>query len=174
MQVRERDQRTVAGADTGLPVSIFEVLWQLGMNVVEINNLTKYYGRTKALDEASWSLEQGTLLGFLGPNGSGKSTTIRILLGLLKPSAGRSVVFGLDGWKRSAAIRARVGYLPGDVRLYSNLSGTQMVRFVAGSRRMNGLGDGSLDASTQLLQGNAPKARTDTGHDAPAGSADPR
>ena len=50
-------------------------------------------------------------------------------------------MFGLDGWKRSTAIRARVGYLSGDVRLYSNLSGTQMVRFVAGARRMNGLGD---------------------------------
>ena len=73
------------------------------MNVINIDNLTKFYGDTKALDGASWSLEQGTLLGFLGPNGAGKSTNIRILLGLLKPSAGRSSVFGLDGWRRSTA-----------------------------------------------------------------------
>ncbi|MEE9294211.1 MAG: ABC transporter ATP-binding protein [Phycisphaerae bacterium] len=122
------------------------------MNVVDIENLTKYYGRTKGLDGASWSLPKGSLLGFLGPNGAGKSTTIRILLGLLKPTAGRSTVFGLDAWKRSAAIRARVGYLPGDVRLYRYLTGQQTVKFVAGARGMKDLGDAPRLAEGFQLQ----------------------
>ena len=78
--------------------------------VVVIQELTKHYGRTCALDGTSWSIPKGALLGFLGPNGAGKTTTIRILVGFLKADGGRATVFGLDAWAQSAAIRRRVGY----------------------------------------------------------------
>lgn len=108
------------------------------MAVVTIDNLTKVYGTTRALDGASWSLSKGQLLGFLGPNGAGKTTTIRILMGFLRPGDGSATVFGLDSWRRSTEIRRRVGYLPGDVRLYDHLTAMQTIAFVA---RARGLAD---------------------------------
>ncbi len=104
------------------------------MNVIEIENLSKNYGATRALDAATWTVGQGRRLGFLGPNGAGKTTTIRILLGFLKATSGRVAAFGLDAWRQSARIRARVGYLPGDVQLYRHLTGRQIFDFVARAR----------------------------------------
>ncbi len=104
--------------------------------VVVIHSLTKHYGETCALDGTSWSIPKGALLGFLGPNGAGKTTTIRILTGFLKSDGGRATVFALDAWAQSTAIRRRVGYLPGDVRLYNHLTGDQMVRFAGRARGM--------------------------------------
>jgi ABC-2 type transport system ATP-binding protein len=104
------------------------------VNVIEIENLSKNYGATRALDAATWTVGQGRCLGFLGPNGAGKTTTIRILLGFLKATFGRASVFGLDAWRQSARIRARVGYLPGDVQLYRHLTGRQIFDFVARAR----------------------------------------
>ena len=111
------------------------------MNVIKIENLTKHYGATRALDAATWTVAQGRRLGFLGPNGAGKTTTIRILLGFLKATGGRATVFGLDAWRRSAAIRARVGYLPGDLQLYRHLTGRQIFEFVARARGLTDLNE---------------------------------
>ena len=105
-------------------------------DIVVVDQLTKQYGLTRALDAASWRLAPRQLLGFLGPNGAGKTTTIRILLGFLSPTSGSARVFGLDAWKRSPQIKARVGYLPGDVRLYPNMTGRQFIRFFAAARRL--------------------------------------
>jgi len=107
------------------------------VDAVTIERLTKDYSPTRALDAASWSAPTGKLIGFLGPNGAGKTTTIRILLGFLKPTAGRAAVLGMDVRTESTPIRRRVGYLPGDVRLYEHLTGWQTVTFVAGARKMS-------------------------------------
>ena len=92
------------------------------MEVVATQNLGKRYGKRLAVDGLEIHLSEGTVFGFLGPNGSGKTTTIRVLLGFLRPSFGRSSIFGLDCWNKSAEIKEEVGYLPGDLRLYGSLT----------------------------------------------------
>lgn len=92
------------------------------MDVIEIDNLTRRYGKHTAVDALAFEVRAGSLFGFLGPNGSGKSTTIRVLLGFLAPSAGRATVLGRDCWRESPRIKADVGYVSGDLRLYPWLS----------------------------------------------------
>ena len=93
------------------------------MNVIHVENLTKRYGLRLAVDQISFDVPRGSLFGFLGPNGSGKTTTMRILLGLLKSTSGAATVFDLDPWRAGKWIKADLGYLPGDLRLYSWLTG---------------------------------------------------
>ncbi|MBN1346782.1 MAG: ABC transporter ATP-binding protein [Phycisphaerae bacterium] len=109
--------------------------------VIELEAASKRYGHVRALDGVTWSVRAGELLGFLGPNGAGKTTAIRILLGFLRPSSGTARVHGLDAWRSSTEIRRRVGYLPGDVRLYTGLTGAETIRFVAGARGRGGGAD---------------------------------
>ena len=92
------------------------------MSIVEIEGLSKYYGRRVGVEDLSLALEEGSVCGFLGPNGVGKTTTIRVLLGFLRPTRGRARIFGLDCWRDGARIREDVGYLPGDLRLHSWLT----------------------------------------------------
>ncbi len=106
------------------------------MNAVNINSLTKSYNGTPAVNDTTWSLAQGSLMGFLGPNGAGKSTTIRILMGFLKPTAGSATVFNLNTWQHATEIHARTGYLPGEVRLYKNLTGQQTINFATRARKL--------------------------------------
>jgi ABC-2 type transport system ATP-binding protein len=96
--------------------------------------LTKDYGRFRALDGLNLTLGRGEVFGLLGPNGSGKSTALRILLGFLRPSAGRAAVAGHDCWADGVAARRHVAYLPGELRLYENMTGRQLVRFLGGLR----------------------------------------
>lgn len=97
--------------------------------------LTKRFGDTVALDHLDLSVPAGEIFGFLGPNGAGKSTTIRLLLDLIRPTAGRATVFGYDCQRQSLQVRALTGYLAGDLRLYSSLTGLEMVHFIANLRR---------------------------------------
>lgn len=97
------------------------------MNVVEINNLSKDYGKFRALNEINLNLKQGEVLGFLGPNGAGKTTTIRIMLGLLRKTSGEVTLFGKDAWKDSVDIHKRLAYVPGDVHLWPNLTGGEVI-----------------------------------------------
>ena len=90
---------------------------------IAARGLSKSYGSTHALRQLDLEVERGEILGYLGPNGAGKTTTIRLLLGLLRASSGAGSIFGLDCWRDRVAIKRRVGYLPGDVRLYESLSG---------------------------------------------------
>lgn len=99
------------------------------MNVVETDKLTKRYGSHRALDDLSLRVPRGAIFGFLGPNGAGKTTTLRILVGLLRASDGRANVLGLDAWKDSTKVCARVGYLPGDVRFPQHLTGAAFLDF---------------------------------------------
>lgn len=92
------------------------------MSVLDAEGLSRYYGRRVGLDHLDLTLQEGSICGFLGPNGVGKTTTIRLLLGFLKPTRGRARILGLDCWRESHRIRGDVGYLPGDLRLYSWLT----------------------------------------------------
>src|SRR5262245_11054816 len=99
--------------------------------LLRIDRLTKDYGRFRALDSLTLSLAPGEVFGLLGPNGSGKSTALRLLLGFLKPTAGRAWIAGHDCWRDGVAARRHVAYLPGELRLYENMSGRRLLRFLS-------------------------------------------
>ena len=94
---------------------------------VEIRGLVKHFGSTVALDGLDLQVEQGEVHGFLGPNGAGKSTTIRILLGLLRSDAGEARLLGGDPWRDAVALHRRISYVPGEVSLWPNLSGGEVI-----------------------------------------------
>jgi ABC-2 type transport system ATP-binding protein len=98
--------------------------------LLQTEHLTKDYGRFRALDDFNLTVAPGEIFGLLGPNGSGKSTAIRLMLGFLQPTAGRAHVAGHDCWLDSVAARRHVSYLPGELRLYENMTGRQLVRFL--------------------------------------------
>lgn len=95
--------------------------------LIEINAIEKSFGKTKALNKVSFNVGRGEIVGFIGPNGAGKSTTIRILLGLIKADGGSATIFGKDVWKDAVDIHKRVAYVPGDVNLWPNLTGGQVI-----------------------------------------------
>ena len=90
--------------------------------VIQTQSLGKRFGRVQALDGLNLDVRAGEVLGFLGPNGAGKTTTMRLLMGYLRPTSGSARVHGLDAWRDSAAVHARTGYLPGEVRLWPKMS----------------------------------------------------
>jgi ABC-2 type transport system ATP-binding protein len=98
--------------------------------VLSVDHLVKTYdGKSpvRAVRDVSFRVEQGEIFGFLGPNGAGKTTTIRCLLDILRPTAGRIIVFGLDARRSLLTIHRRIGYLPGDVRLPGDLTAKQFL-----------------------------------------------
>lgn len=95
--------------------------------VIQARGLQKNFGRVRALDGLDLSVAAGEIHGFLGPNGAGKSTTIRILLGLMRASGGAVSVFGRDPWADAASLHRRMAYVPGDVNLWPNLSGGEVI-----------------------------------------------
>jgi ABC-2 type transport system ATP-binding protein len=96
-------------------------------NAIEVHALAKSFGRSAALDGLDLTVRTGEVHAFLGPNGAGKTTTIRILLGLLRKSGGTAVLLGGDPWRDAAALHARLGYVPGDVTLWPNLTGGEII-----------------------------------------------
>ncbi len=98
---------------------------------VEIQQLSKSFGRTKALDGLDLTVAPGDITGFLGPNGAGKSTTIRVLLGLLRADGGGARLLGGDPWHDAVSLHRRIAYVPGDVTLWPNLTGLQAIDFLA-------------------------------------------
>jgi ABC-2 type transport system ATP-binding protein len=96
-------------------------------NAIAISGLHKSFGRTKALDGLDLQVPAGEVHGFLGPNGAGKSTTVRVLLGLLHADAGDVRLLGGDPWKDAASLHRRLAYVPGDVNLWPNLSGGEVI-----------------------------------------------
>jgi ABC-2 type transport system ATP-binding protein len=104
------------------------------LEAVVTRDLCKSYGAREVLHRLNLCVPAGTLFGFLGPNGAGKTTVIRILLGLLRASAGAARVLGHDVWRDSPRLHAEVGYLPGDVRLYDHLTGRATLAFLDGVR----------------------------------------
>jgi ABC-2 type transport system ATP-binding protein len=100
--------------------------------VIETDGLSKRFGGKLALDSLTLKVEAGEVMGFLGPNGSGKTTTIRLLMGLLRPSAGRASILGRDCHQDAVALKRDVGYLPDEPFLYPYLSGLETLELVAG------------------------------------------
>jgi ABC-2 type transport system ATP-binding protein len=98
---------------------------------IETNGLSKDYGSGHGLFDLDLRIERGEVFGFLGPNGAGKSTTMRLLLDLVRPTAGSASILGLDARADSREIRRRVGFLPGDLALYPKLTGMEMLDHLA-------------------------------------------
>ncbi|MDR3156664.1 MAG: ABC transporter ATP-binding protein [Lactobacillales bacterium] len=97
------------------------------MKVAEINGLQKDFKKVQILKNITMDVYSGEILGFIGPNGAGKSTTIRILLGMLRASGGNAKIFGKDSWKESIAIHSKIAYVPGEVNLWPNLTGGEVI-----------------------------------------------
>jgi ABC-2 type transport system ATP-binding protein len=102
--------------------------------VIRTSDLTKHYGRVRALDSVELEVPRGIVLGYLGPNGAGKTTTIRLLAGLLRPTRGRAEVLGYDTVRDADELQARIGYLPGDFVAYPDLTGEQYLRYLGSLR----------------------------------------
>jgi ABC-2 type transport system ATP-binding protein len=94
---------------------------------LEIEGLTKKFGKITALDGIDLKIDEGEVFGYIGPNGAGKTTTIRILLGILQATKGSAKIFGLDAWKDAVKIHKRIAYVPGDVNLWPNLTGGEVI-----------------------------------------------
>jgi ABC-type multidrug transport system, ATPase component len=101
------------------------------MNVIEINKLTKYYGKSRGIADVSFNVEEGEIFGFIGPNGAGKSTTIRTLLALIYPSSGSAAIFGKDCIREGTEIRRDIGYLPSEVFYYDNMRVLDLLNYSA-------------------------------------------
>ncbi|AND40397.1 MULTISPECIES: ABC transporter ATP-binding protein [Cytobacillus] len=97
------------------------------MSLLKVTNLTKKFGKFTALNGVNLELNAGEILGFIGPNGAGKSTTIRVLLGILKATGGEVKLFNKDAWQDAVDIHKRVAYVPGDVNLWPNLTGGEVI-----------------------------------------------
>jgi ABC-2 type transport system ATP-binding protein len=101
------------------------------MNAIEVTDLRKSFGRTRALDGLDLTVRTGEVHAFLGPNGAGKTTTIRILLGLLRKDGGEAALLGGDPWHDATALHARLAYVPGDVTLWPALTGGEIIDLLA-------------------------------------------
>ena len=97
------------------------------MAIIEIKNLIKKFGKFTALDGIDLEINEGEVFGYIGPNGAGKTTTIRVLLGILQATKGDAKIFGLDVWKNAVEIHKRIAYVPGDVNLWPNLTGGEVI-----------------------------------------------
>ena len=107
---------------------------------IRIEALVKNFGRTRALDGLDLRVQTGEVHGFLGPNGAGKTTTLRVLLGLLKADGGTARLLGGDPWRDATELHRRLAYVPGDVTLWPNLSGGEVIDLLGRLR-------GGLDAN---------------------------
>ena len=101
------------------------------MSVIEINNLTKYYGKARGIIDVSLNVEEGEIFGFIGPNDAGKSTTIRLLCSLIYPTKGSAAIFGKDVIKHGPEIRQEIGYLPGEVFYYDKMKVIDLLKYSA-------------------------------------------
>jgi len=99
--------------------------------MIEVENLTKYYGSFPAIKNITFKVKRGEILGFLGPNGAGKTTTMRILAGFFPPTSGRAAVAGYDVFEKSLEVRKRVGYMPETVPLYKDMTVNEYLNFAA-------------------------------------------
>jgi ABC-2 type transport system ATP-binding protein len=101
------------------------------MSIIEVNKLTKYYGKTRGIEDVSFNVEEGEIFGFIGPNGAGKSTTIRLFLSLIYPTSGQATIFGKDCIKYGPEIRQEIGYLPSEVFYYEGMKVHDLLKYSA-------------------------------------------
>lgn len=131
---RGRDHNTALAEFpvTGAARRIGQEQCRLTMAAIEIQSLTKWYGRARGVEDVTFSIEAGEVFGYLGPNGSGKTTTIRCLMGLLRPSGGEVCVLGERVVPGRGTQHTRMGYLPGEFRIWSRLRSRHSLRVLAG------------------------------------------
>ncbi|MCL2059279.1 MAG: ABC transporter ATP-binding protein [Oscillospiraceae bacterium] len=98
---------------------------------IELNKLSKFYGKQRGIEDVSFSVDEGEIFGFIGPNGAGKSTTVRTLLALFEPTGGSATIFGKDCTKQAAVIAQDVGYLPSEVAYYDNMKVKELLAYTA-------------------------------------------
>ncbi len=101
------------------------------MSIIEVNNLTKYYGKARGIVDVSFNVDEGEIFGFIGPNGAGKSTTIRLFLSLIYPTSGEAKIFGKDCIKYGPEIRQDIGYLPSEVFYYEGMKVLDLLKYSA-------------------------------------------
>ena len=101
------------------------------MSVIEVNKLTKYYGKARGIVDVSFQVDEGEIFGFIGPNGAGKSTTIRLFLSLIYPSSGSATIFGKDCIKYGPELRQDIGYLPSEVFYYERMKVIDLLKYSA-------------------------------------------
>jgi ABC-2 type transport system ATP-binding protein len=101
-----------------------------------LNNLSKYYGTVRGIEDLSLEVHEGEIFGFLGPNGAGKSTTISTMLDFIRPTTGTATLLGMDSRRDSVAIHREVGYLPGELSMYERMTGRELLRYLAALRRV--------------------------------------
>ena len=106
-------------------------------SAISIQNLTKYYGKHKAVDGLSLNVEKGDIFGFLGPNGAGKSTTIRSLLGLIAFQEGNAEILGMDVKSHHREILSKIGYMPSEAMFYPSMKVKEVIRFAADMRKLD-------------------------------------
>lgn len=106
--------------------------------MIEIVNLTKRYGRHTAVNEISFEVQRGDVVGFLGPNGAGKSTTLKMLTGFIPPTAGAARIAGFDIFRESLEVREKIGYMPENVPLYTDMRVKEYLRFRGALRGLSG------------------------------------
>ncbi len=107
------------------------------MDIIEINNLTKYYGQARGIIDVSFTVEEGEIFGFIGPNGAGKSTTIRTLLSLIYPTSGSATIFGKDIIQSAPEIKKEIGYLPAEVFYYDKMRVIDLLKYSASFYKKN-------------------------------------
>lgn len=129
---------------------------------IEVAQLSKIYGEQKAVDNISFSLQKGEIVGFLGPNGAGKSTTMKMITGYLPPSGGTATVCGFDAVKDPMEVRKRVGYLPESNPLYFDMYVREFLRFIAGVHQLGASAEKRVEEMIQVT-GLAPESKKKIG-----------
>lgn len=127
------------------------------MPAFEITDLVKKFGKFSALDGVNMSAEPGEVHAFLGPNGAGKTTTIRCLLAILKPTSGHVKLFGQDAWKNAVELHRRLAFVPGDVNLWPNLTGGEVIDLFLSMRRAGNYDQVRLDRLKEQFELDASK-----------------
>lgn len=123
----------------GSPAPTTRTVAVVGQPSIVLDALTKFYGKRRGVDGITFAVEPGQTMGFLGPNGSGKTTVMRVLMGLIGATSGRAEVLGRTIHLDDADIRQEIGYLPGTLRLYDNLTARRLLTFVGNMRGGRGL-----------------------------------
>jgi ABC-2 type transport system ATP-binding protein len=113
----------------------------MSKNIIETQDLTVYYGKHRGILNVNLTVEKGEVFGFLGPNGAGKTTTQRVLLDVFPPTLGKANIFGMDCQAQGVELRKRIGYLPGELALYSNMRASDFFRMYEYLRGENGSKD---------------------------------
>lgn len=132
----------------------------MNQKVIETESLTVYYGDQRGIIDVDLTVEKGEVFGFLGPNGAGKTTTQRVLLDVIRPTSGRATIFGMDCREQGVELRQRVGYLPGELALYTNMRAGEFFEMYEYLRALNGAKGywrelaGRLDLDTRRKIGN--------------------